>query len=117
MRLRLIAASLALIALAGCHSPYVNATIANRTGGPITELQIDYPSASFGANTLADGADLHYRFKLQGSGPIKLSYTDAAHHDHSITGPNLVEGQRGTLRIIIDLPDNAIFSPQLAPAQ
>jgi len=116
MRLRLIAASLALIALAGCHSPYVNATIANRTGGPITELQIDYPSASFGANTLADGADLHYRFKLQGSGQLKLSYTDAQHQDHVIPGPTLYEGQQGTLRITINLPGNAAFAPSLTPA-
>jgi len=115
--MRILLATVALLLLTGCTSPYVVTTVANRTGGDITVLQIDYPSASFGTDKLANDADFHYRFKLQGSGPIKLSYTDAAHHDHSITGPNLVEGQRGTLRIIIDLPDNAIFSPQLAPAQ
>jgi len=115
--MRTFAAIAALLLLTGCTSPYVAATIANRTGGDITVLQVDYPSASFGTEKLANDADFHYRFKLQGSGPVKVSYTDAAHHDHSITGPQMFEGQRGTLRITIDLPDNVTFSPQLTPAQ
>jgi hypothetical protein len=115
MRIVLIAA-LAVTALTGCRSPYVETTIANRTGGEITVLQVEYPSASFGKNTLANGDDFHYRFKLQGYGPIKLSYTDAAHHDHAFTGPVLYEGQHGTLRIDINLPGNAAFAPDLIPA-
>ena len=109
-------AALAIIPMTGCRSPYVETTIANRTGGEITELQVDYPSASFGKDALANDADFHYRFKLQGSGPIKLSYTDAAHHDHAFTGPVLYEGQQGTLRIAINLPGNAAFAPTLTPA-
>ncbi len=113
--MRIFLATAALLLLAGCTSPYVQTTVANRTGGDITGLQIDYPSASFGTDKLANDADFHYRFKLQGSGPIKLSYTDSAHHDHAITGPTLYEGQRGIMRIAIDLPDNATFAPQLTP--
>jgi hypothetical protein len=117
MRISLaLIAALAIATMTGCRSPYVEATIANRTGGEITELQVDYPSASFGKDTLPNDADFHYRFKLQGSGPLKLSYTDAAHHDHAITGPVLYEGQQGTLRIDINLPDNAAFAPALTPA-
>ncbi|MDR3734832.1 MAG: hypothetical protein P4L10_04760 [Acidobacteriaceae bacterium] len=114
--MRILLATAAALLLTGCTSPYVVTTVANRTGGDITVMQIDYPSASFGTEKLANDADFHYRFKLQGSGPIKLSYTDAAHHDHTITGPSLIEGQRGTLRITIDLPGNATFAPQLTPA-
>jgi hypothetical protein len=114
MRLRILAA--ALLALTGCASPYVETTISNRCGAPISELQVDYPSASFGATALADGADFHYRFKIQGSGTLKLSYTDAAHQDHLIPGPALLEGQRGTLRITIDAPGHALFAPALTPA-
>jgi hypothetical protein len=114
--MRILLATAAALLLTGCTSPYVVTTVANRTGGDITVMQIDYPSASFGTEKLANDADFHYRFKLQGSGPIKLSYTDAAHHDHTITGPNLIEGQRGTLRITIDLSGNATFAPQLTPA-
>jgi hypothetical protein len=114
--MRILLAAAILLTIAGCRSPYVETTIANRTGGEITELQVDYPSASFGKDTLANDADFHYRFKLQGQGPIKLSYTDAAHHDHAFTGPILYEGQQGTLRIDINLPDNAAFAPVLTPA-
>jgi len=108
-------AALAVITMTGCRSPYVETTIANRTGGDISDLQVDYPSASFGKNTLPSDADFHYRFKLQGEGPVKVSYTDAAHHDHAITGPTLYEGQHGTLRIDINLPDNVAFAPALIP--
>jgi len=112
----LLATTAALLLLAGCSSPYVQTIVANRTGGDIADLQVDYPSASFGTDKLPNDADFKYRFKIQGSGPIKLSYTDAGHHDLAISGPNLYEGQRGILRITINLPDNAIFSPQLSPA-
>lgn len=116
MRISLaLIAALTVITITGCRSPYVEAVIANRTGGEITELQVDYPSASFGKDVLPNDADFHYRFKLQGYGPIKLSYTDAAHHDHAFTGPVLYEGQQGTLRIDINLPDNAAFAPALTP--
>jgi len=114
--LALAAAALAITTISGCRSPYVETTIANRTGSDITELQVEYPSASFGKDALPSGADFHYRFKLQGSGPIKLSYTDAAHQDHAFTGPTLYEGQQGTLRIEIDPPNNAVFAPTLTPA-
>jgi hypothetical protein len=116
MRIRLTLAAALLLTLTGCRSPYVETTIANRTGGEISDLQVEYPSASFGKNTLPNGADFHYRFKIQGSGPVKVSYADAEHHDHAITGPTLYEGQHGTLRIDINLPDNVEFAPVLVPA-
>ncbi len=64
-----------LMILAGCHSYHVETTVENRTGGPIQLLEVDYPSASFGVNSLAAGADYHYRIQLRGSGPIKVQYT------------------------------------------
>jgi len=115
MRIQLALAAAALLALTGCRSPYVEATISNHSGGKITELQVDYPSASFGDNYLANGEDFHYRFKLQGSGPVKISYTDAQRQNHAITGPALYEGQHGTLDIVINLPNNAGFAPNLLP--
>jgi acyl-[acyl carrier protein]--UDP-N-acetylglucosamine O-acyltransferase len=49
--------------------------IENQTGQPIHELEVDYPTASFGTNTLAPGAAMHYRFQIRGSGPVKVEYT------------------------------------------
>jgi hypothetical protein len=90
-----------LIATIGCHSPYVAATVSNRTSQTIELLEVDYPSASFGTQNLAPGADFHYRFKVLGSGSMKLLYTDSAHHDHKSDGPFLKEGAEGPLAIVI----------------
>ena len=60
---------------AGCHSYHVETTVNNRTGAAIQLLEVDYPSASFGANSLAAGAVLHYRIQLRGTGPLKVQYT------------------------------------------
>jgi hypothetical protein len=85
----------------GCHSPYVAATVSNRTSQPILLLEVDYPSASFGTENLAPGAELHYRFKVLGSGSLKLLYTDSSHADHTASGPSLREGAEGPLAIAI----------------
>jgi hypothetical protein len=94
-------ALLTLIATTGCHSPYVLTTVSNHTTQPIELLEVDYPSASFGTQALAPGADFHYRFKVLGSGPMKLLYTDSAHQDHKSDGPFLKEGAEGPLTIVI----------------
>jgi hypothetical protein len=100
--MRLIPAlALTLIAATGCHSPYVLTTVSNQTTQPIELLEVDYPSASFGTQALAPGADFHYRFKVLGSGPMKLLYTDSAHQDHKSDGPFLKEGAEGALTIVI----------------
>jgi hypothetical protein len=90
-----------LIAATGCHSPYVATTVSNHTAHPIELLEVDYPSASFGTQALAPGADFHYRFKVLGSGNMKLLYTDSARQDHKSDGPFVKEGAEGPLTIAI----------------
>lgn len=90
------------VLLTGCHSHWVAATITNHSGANISVLELDYPSASFGTTTLRDGAHFDYRFKIQGSAPLKLTYTDAKGHDHQYTGPVLNEGQEGSLAVTIE---------------
>jgi hypothetical protein len=86
---------------AGCHSASIDATLVNATGKPVSLIQVDYPSASFGLQTLKPGENFKYRFTVLGAGPIKLDYTDAAHKDHKATGPALREGSNGALRIVL----------------
>jgi hypothetical protein len=93
--------ALVIAAATGCRSPYVTTTVSNHTTQPIAPLEVDYPSASFGTESLAPGADFHYRFKVIGSGNMKLLYTDSAHQDHKSDGPLLKEGAEGPLTIII----------------
>lgn len=87
--------------LLGCHSHYIQATISNSSNAPLNVLQVEYPSASFGVQRLAPGEAFHYRFKLLGSGLIKITFIDAQNREHAVTGPSLNEGQEGTLDIAV----------------
>jgi hypothetical protein len=106
----------ALLTATGCHSYHIDATIENRTGAPIQQLEVDYPSASFGANSLAAGAVFHYRIQLRGNGPLKVQYTGSDGHQAQIDGPTVAERQEGTLQIVLLPSGKAEFHPQMTPA-
>jgi hypothetical protein len=116
LRTKSLALLTLLAAATGCHSHYVEADITNTTEAPLTLVELDYPSASFGTGTLAAGATYHYRFKILGSGPTKILWTDAARHDHTVPGPQLSEGQQGALAVTITA-DTATWSTRLDPVQ
>ncbi|MGD0345196.1 MAG: hypothetical protein ABSA85_00485 [Terracidiphilus sp.] len=99
----------------GCHSYHIDATVENRTGAPIQLLEVDYPSASFGVDSVAAGADFHYRFQVRGSGQLKISYTAANGQMVQIPGPMVVERQQGQLEIVLEPGGKAEFHPQLTP--
>jgi hypothetical protein len=101
-----------IVLVGGCKSPYVSVTVKNETGAAVTLVEVDYPSASFGRESLAAGAVYPYRFKIQGSGATKVSWTDAARKQHTGTGPDLHEGQQGQLAITLT-PTGAQWSEQL----
>ena len=107
-------AAAALATLTGCHAHYVAMDIHNDSGKPISLLEVDYPNASFGADALAAGATYNYRFKILGDGPTKLLWTDAAQQNHTVSGPDLHEGQEGTLTATIT-PTTATWTAHLKP--
>jgi len=115
-RARLLSATtigtLTLLALSGCASKYVQVAVRNQTGGSITLVEVDYPSASFGKETLGAGAEYDYRFKILGDGPTKVLWTDAERKQHEVAGPKLEEGQQGTLTVTLT-PVTAIWDAQL----
>jgi hypothetical protein len=105
----------AFLTFTTCHSYHIDTTIENRTGAPIQLLEVDYPSASFGADRIAAGATFHYRFQVRGSGPLTLSYTSAGGKEVKITGPDLAERQQGQLQIVL-LPGGKFeFHPRFDP--
>jgi hypothetical protein len=106
----------ALPAATGCHSYHVDATIENRTGAPIQLLEVDYPSASFGADSLAAGAVFHYRIQLRGTGPLKVQYTSSDGLQAQINGPTVAERQEGTLQIVLLPAGKAEFHPKMTSA-
>ena len=103
--------------LSGCHSSHIDVTVENRTGAPIELLEVDYPSASFGDDTLAAGADFHYRIQVRLSGPVKVQYTESntTHQVRQITGPNIYERQEGRFTIVLLPAGKAEFHPELTP--
>lgn len=116
-RIGVSAAALLFLFISACRSHHVDITVENQTGSPIQLLEIDYPNASFGADSLAAGADFHYRIQVSGSGPLKIQYTLPGDHQVKITGLGLAQGQQGTLQIILQPNAKADFRPQLTPAR
>jgi hypothetical protein len=105
--------SLVLAAGVGCRSYHVAITVVNRTGAPVQLLEVDYPSASFGADTLAIGASLQYQIQVRGSGPVKVQYT-AGNTQKQISGPSLSERDEGRLDIVLLPEGKADFTPQFS---
>lgn len=112
-RLALLAAG--LMPMVGCHSYQVAVTVENRTGAPVKLVEVDYPSASFGTDTIAAGADYHYRVQLRDSGPVKVQYTAASNLQIQLTGPDVHEQQAGELEIVLLPGGKAQFLPHLTP--
>jgi len=104
---------LLLASVAGCHSRYVETTIDNRGPNNLQMIEVDYPSASFGVGNLAPGAQFHYRFKIQGSGALKLQFTNPQGQTRNFEGPQLDEGQEGRLTIAIDPSGKVTWQPSL----
>jgi hypothetical protein len=100
------------VGLAGCRSRFVEVTIVNQ-GPTVHVVEFDYPSASFGANSLGTGANYRYRFKVQGSGPLSLQYEDASGKTHTAQGPKVDLGDQGSLLVNIDARGAVTWTPNL----
>ena len=104
---------LAMVGMSGCKSAYVAATIRNESGATVSLVELDYPSASFGKDVLGNGAEYDYRFKILGNGPTKIQWTDAKGQARSVDGPELDEGQQGSLAIVLNAQGGATWSVRL----
>jgi hypothetical protein len=100
----------------GCKSYWIDTTVENQTGQPVRELEVDYPTASFGTNTLEPGTAMHYRLQIRGSGPVKVEYTSPDGVTHHAQGLGLEERQQGQLTIRLQPQGKVDFLPKLQPA-
>jgi hypothetical protein len=78
-------------------------------------VEVDYPSASFGTSNLAPGATYVYPIQLQDAGRMKVEFSDSKEHPHSGKGPYVKEGQQGTLTLTLDGGGKNQWTPQLQP--
>ena len=99
-----------LLAATGCHSAFVQATIINQSA-PIRTVELDYPSQSFGTEIMTTNQSFHYRFKVQGSGPVKLQFMDSERKMHTSTGPVLREGAEGSLSVTVTATGGVMWTP------
>ena len=100
-----------LILFSACRSHRTEVTVENRTGGPIRLLEVDYPSASFGADSLEPGQVIRSSIQVRNYGPLMVLYTAPDRHQARITGPTLNEKQEGKLSIVLLPDDKAEFHP------
>jgi hypothetical protein len=87
--------------------------IVNQQATPVSLVQVSYPGGTFGVQTIGAGASFHYRFRDLSDDAASLDFTDAAHHDHKAKGPQLKQGQEGTLRIAIEPNSRVQWTPVL----
>lgn len=86
----------------GCHSAFMTATLVNRKATPMTLIEVDYPSASFGVQRLAPGEEYHYRFKVLGSGTTMLQWNEPSKPDQKVSGPQLNQGDDGAMTVTFE---------------
>ena len=120
MGISVVAASVVMLGCVGCKSYWIDTSVENQSGQAVRELEVDYPTASFGTNSLAPGATMHYRFQIRGTGPVKVEYTSS---DEKLTnklvraqGLTLAEHQHGQLMIRLLPLGKVEFVPSLQPA-
>ncbi len=114
--LYLLTVAISVLSASGCKSYWIDAEIQNQTGQTIHDLEVDYPTASFGTNSLAPGAAMHYRLQIRGSGPVKVEYTFEDGKTAHAQGLNLEEHQQGRVTIRIFSGGKVEFVPNLKSA-
>jgi hypothetical protein len=99
----------------GCRAKLVEVRVVNSGTTDLHNVEVDYPSASFGISNLAPGATYIYRIQLQDAGHMKIEFSDSKEQPHSGKGPYVQEGQQGTLTVTLDQSGKNQWAPQLHP--
>jgi hypothetical protein len=110
-----LAALTTLMLTVGCRAKLVEVRVVNSGTTDLHNVEVDYPSASFGTSTLAPGATYTYRIQLQDAGRMKVEFYDNKEQPHSGKGPYVEEGQQGTLTLTLDGSGKNEWDAQLHP--
>jgi len=110
-----LAALAGLMLTVGCRAKLVEVRVVNSGTTDLHNVEVDYPSASFGVSNLAPGATYIYRIQLQDAGRMKVEFADSKQQPHSGKGPYVKEGQQGTLTLTLDASGKNQWTPQLHP--
>ena len=99
----------------GCRAKLVEVRVVNSGTTELHNIEVDYPSASFGIPSLAPGATYPYRIQFQDAGRMKVEFSDSKERPHSGKGPYAEQGQQGTLTLTLDGSGKNEWNPQLHP--
>jgi hypothetical protein len=88
-----------VITLAGCRAHVVKISLANTSSEPIKTIIVDYPTATFGKDTLAPRETYFSLVKPVDKGPIKVRFTDAQGVNHTYESIYLEPGDDGSVNI------------------
>ncbi|HEY5253413.1 MAG TPA: hypothetical protein VIJ53_02085 [Acidobacteriaceae bacterium] len=110
-----LAALASLMMTVGCRAKLVEVRVVNSGTTDLHNIEVDYPSASFGMSNLAAGTTYVYRIQLQDAGRMKVEFSDSKEQPHSGKGPYVEQGQQGTLTITLDGSGKNRWDPQLHP--
>jgi hypothetical protein len=105
-----------IVTMVGCRSKLVEVRVVNSGTTELHNIEVDYPSASFGFSSLAPGATYVYRLQLQDAGRMKVEFSDSKQQPHSGKGPYVAQGQQGTLTLTLDGNGKNQWDAQLHPA-
>ena len=108
-----VTALLICVAAGGCRSALINATVSNHRSTALSLVEVDYPSASFGIQTLAPGEEYHYRFKVIGDGPTAVLWNEGGRDQKKSSGPVLREGDQGMLNVTFTSNTNPVWDVKL----
>jgi hypothetical protein len=103
------------LAMSGCQSPWVQATVVNDEDTPVNLVEVNYPGGSFGVQSIAPHSSYHYRFHILTDDPVEVDFTDAKGNKEVVKGPELDQGEEGTLKIDIQAGDKVVWSTNLTP--
>lgn len=113
----LLLAGLAMVVtVEGCRSALVETRVVNSGTTVLHNIEVDYPSASFGISSLDPGATYVYRIQLQDAGRMKVEFSDSKEKPHSGKGPYVAQGQQGTLTLTLDESGKNEWVAHLHPA-
>ena len=85
--------------MAGCRAHVVKISLTNTSTEPIKTIIVDYPSATFGRDTLAPRETYFSLIKPVDKGPIKVRFTDAQGATHVYQSTSLEPGDDGWVDI------------------
>ena len=97
--LRFSVALVFVIAMAGCRAHVVKISLTNISTEPIKTIIVDYPSATFGKDTLTPRETYFSLVKPVDKGPIKVRFTDAQGMSHVYQSTSLEPGDDGSVNI------------------